>query len=106
MSSFADEVKEICAEVFHDDDHALLGGAVGVCHESLFADADEFDQVLVVEGLHEGEFMSEGLEGGGFRLVLFDGHQRAVLVLSEKDSKWIEEYSAWYPEPRTLMILI
>ena len=49
----------------------------------------------MVEGLHDVQLVLEGVEGGCFLLVFFDGDQPSLLVFTEFDSEWMRSYCAW-----------
>ena len=53
----------------------------------VFSDADEFNQVFVVELLHDVKFVLKGVKSGCFFLVFLDGDQSSLFVFTEFDSK-------------------
>ena len=96
LAGLGHEIKQLSAadELQHDGE-AGGGGLVFGLVGGVLSDAEQSDQVLVVELLHDSEFVLERLEGGRFFFVFLDGDLRAVLVDSQLDPASLKRYSAW-----------
>ena len=96
FTSLGHKIKQLSTphELQHDGEAGGGGLVFGLVGGAL-SDAEQSDQVLVVELLHDPQFVLERLEGGGFFFVFFDGDLRAVLVDSQLDPASLKRYSAW-----------
>lgn len=83
------------SDVLQYDGETAIGDFVFLLVSGVFPDTDEFDQIFVVQLLHDVEFVLESLQGGGFLFVLLDGHEPAVFVLAQLDPALKQTYCAW-----------
>jgi hypothetical protein len=83
LASISHKVEELTsADIFEYDGEATVGSLISLLVGGVFPNADKFDQVLMVEGFHDGQLMLEGVEGGCFLLVFLDGHKSSLLVFT------------------------
>jgi hypothetical protein len=74
FASLCHKVEKLAsANILEDDGEAAVYGLILLLVGGVLAHADKLDQVLVVELLHDVEFVLEGLEGGRFFFIFLDG---------------------------------
>ena len=96
FAGIGNKIKEFTSsDVLEHDGEAIVGGLIFFFIGSVFPDADQFNQILVVEDLHDVELMFEGFKGGGLFFVLLDGDESALFIFTEFDSGLGEGYCAW-----------
>lgn len=95
LASLCHEVEELTSsnELKHDGETAV-GGFILILIGGVLSDTDQFDQVLMVELLHDAQLMLEGVEGGSFLLVFLDGDGVALFIGSQLHSRSEGMYSA------------
>ncbi len=88
LTSLRNEVKQLPpAHKLQNDGEAVIGRFILLFVDGVLSDADKPDQVIVVELLHDIEFVVEGLEGGRLLLVFLDGNQISIFILAQLHSK-------------------
>jgi hypothetical protein len=95
LACFGNEIEELSsADVLQHDGETTVDRFILLLIGGVLTDADQFDQVFVVELLHDVELVLEGVQRRSFLLVLLDGHQVSVFVLPQLHSKWSNGYCA------------
>lgn len=83
LAGVSNKVEEFSStDVLEDDGETVVGCLIFLLVSCVFTDADQLDQILMVELLHDVELMLESLKGGGFLLILFDGHEPSLFILA------------------------
>ena len=96
FTSVGHKVKELTsAHILQHNGEAVVCALILFLVCSVISNTNQFDQILVVEDLHDIELVLESFKGRGFLLVLFDGDESALFVFSQFDSRLKKRYCAW-----------
>ena len=89
------KIKELAAcRIFQDNSKAGLNSALGELIDRVLLDSNEPNQVFVVQLPHYLQLLLQGFKGGGFVLVLLDGHCLPLGIEAQLHSKLRGQYSA------------